>query len=640
LLREQLTDLTIRLSLSEHLQVPPSALLEAVETTAAELGAAGRRALDRNPGEPWRQAVNLMLERLPDGTLEEETAAFDTYAHAIELMEDLYALRGALLAVGAERIVHSDLDPIIRSLQTFGFHLAALDIRQNSRFHDLALAQLMDAAGLDGEDFLQWNEADRLVFLNDEIRSPRPFSRPDQTIGPEADAVLGAYRTVVEHLRRYGADGLGTLIVSMTRSLSDLLVVYLLAREAGLARQIDDGFVCSLSVTPLFETIDDLQHAPQILDSFLAHPVTKRTLRYCQDRLKLGEPVQQVMVGYSDSNKDGGIFASLWSLYRAQDMLAKIGRKHGVRVRYFHGRGGTISRGAGPTHRFINALPHSALNGDLRVTVQGESIAQKYANRLNAAYNLELLQAGVTGATLRHWHSEKMTHPLEPVMDQLAMRSREAYEALLHSDGFVPFFRQATPIDAIEASRIGSRPARRSGQQTLADLRAIPWVFSWGQARFYLSGWYGVGTALEELAAQDEASFVQLREQNFLWSPLHYIVSNAATSIATADLEIMHAYASLVTDAATRTRIMALVEAEYRRTRKMLEAIYGGPLAEKRPNVDQLLALRQDGLRILHRQQIELLRAWRVSEGDEKDARLPQLLLTINAIAGGLRTTG
>lgn len=649
LLREQLTDLTIRLSLSEHLQTPPPELFAQMETTAAALGTAGRRALSRNPGEPWRQAVNLMLARLPEGATAQNNGPESgpesgpqpgAYTRAAELEDDLHALRRTLLAVGAARIVHMDLDPVIRTVQTFGFHLAALDIRQNSRVHDLALAQLMDAAGLDGGAFLEWDETERLAFLNQELRSPRPLTHPDQDVGPEAEAVLGAYRTVVEHLRRCGPDGLGALIVSMTRSLSDLLVVYVLARETGLAHQTQDGLVCELPVTPLFETIDDLQRAPQILDGFLAHPVTIRTLRCDQSRLNLPEPVQQVMIGYSDSNKDGGIFASLWNLYRAQDALAEIGRKHGVRVRYFHGRGGTISRGAGPTHRFIQALPHSALNGDLRVTEQGESIAQKYANRLNAAYNLELLLAGVTSATLRHRYSQQQVHPLDSVMDRLASSSRKAYEALLHTEDFVTFFRQATPIDAIEASRIGSRPTRRSGRQTIADLRAIPWVFSWGQARFYLSGWYGVGTALAELAEQDEAAFRQLREQNFLWPPLHYIISNAATSIATADLDIMHAYAALVADEHARTRIMGLIEAEYARTRAMLEAIYGGPLAEKRPDVHVALMLRQDGLRILHAQQIELLQSWRTRDGEEKDALLPQLLLTINAIAGGLRTTG
>jgi phosphoenolpyruvate carboxylase len=402
----------------------------------------------------------------------------------------------------------------------------------------------------------------------------------------------------------------------------------------------EDGLVCKLPVVPLFETIDDLHNAPGILEDFLSHPVTEQSLSHLRRHHGLEQPVQQVMVGYSDSNKDGGIFTSLWNLYRAQDALTDIGRNHNVRIRFFHGRGGTISRGAGPTHRFINALPHSSLAGDLRLTEQGETIAQKYANRLNAAYNLELLIAGTTGATCRHQHTQNETHPLEPKMDQLAEKSRQAYENLLSTDGFVTFFRQATPIDAIEASRIGSRPARRTGQQTIADLRAIPWVFSWGQARFYLSGWYGTGTALEWLRNAHPSTFETVKEQNFVWSPLHYILSNAATSLATADPEIMRAYAELVQDSGLRTRIMDQIEAEYDRTRQMLEHIYSGPLAEKRPSVQQALDLRQQGLKTLHRQQIELLRQWRKHSNDGEDDVLPKLLLTVNAIASGLGATG
>ncbi len=245
LLRQQLVELTIRLSLSEYLQTPPAAFRVWIDETALTLGAAGERALARNVDEPWRQAVNLMLARLPDA--ETDLATASAYASAAELAHELRFLRQSLIDVGATRIARMDLDPILRVVQTFGFHLAALDIRQNSRFHELALAQLMSAAGLDGDEFLQWDEAQRLAFLNQELQSPRPFTRPDQPIGPEADAVLGAYRTVVQHLHQYGADGLGALIVSMTRSLSDLLVVYVLAREAGLARQSEDGLVCALA---------------------------------------------------------------------------------------------------------------------------------------------------------------------------------------------------------------------------------------------------------------------------------------------------------------------------------------------------------------------------------------------------------
>jgi phosphoenolpyruvate carboxylase len=413
-----------------------------------------------------------------------------------------------------------------------------------------------------------------------------------------------------------------------------------LARETGLTTLTDDGLVCKLPVVPLFETIDDLHHAPEVLDAFLSHPMTQRSLSYLQERRGEDTPVQQVMIGYSDSNKDGGIITSLWTLYRGQDALADVGREHDVRVRFFHGRGGTISRGAGPTHRFINALPHSSLQGDLRLTEQGETIAQKYANRLNAAYNLELLMAGTTGATCRHRHTENDAHPLEPTMDTLAQKSRAAYQQLLDTDGFVRFFRQATPIDAIEASRIGSRPARRTGQQTIADLRAIPWVFSWSQARFYLSGWYGTGTALQWLRSEHPSTFETVKEQNFVWSPLHYVISNVATSLATADPDIMQAYADLVPDRDVRSRFMDHIAAEYDRTQHMLEHIYSGPLAEQRPNVQHFLDLRQQGLKTLHHQQIALLEKWRSSPENGADDVLPTLLLTVNAIANGLGTTG
>jgi len=640
-LETELTELTRRLSLSEFLQSAPKALIDNIEQIADSLGSDGKKAVERNPDEPWRQFVNLVLARLPinEGTLSDTS---QTYTQSVELLEDLYFLRQQLLEVNAERIAIKDLDQVIRMVQTFGFHLAALDIRQNSQFHDRAVAQLMAASGMDGNAFLEWDEEQRLAFLNNELTSPRPFTHPDMELGNEAEAVLQSYRVVSDYIKRYGANGIGSLIISMTRNLSDLLAVYLLAREAGLTKQTDDGLICTLPVVPLFETIDDLHNAPGILENFLSHPITRRSLQHLQTQQELPEPVQQVMVGYSDSNKDGGIFTSLWNLYKAQDKLSAVGRSQKVRIRFFHGRGGTISRGAGPTHRFINALPHSSLQGDLRLTEQGETIAQKYANRLNAAYNLELLIAGTAGATCRHQHTQKLDHQLEPVMSKLAEISRKTYEHLIHTDGFVSFFRQATPIDAIEASRIGSRPARRTGQQTISDLRAIPWVFSWGQARFYLSGWYGAGSALEWLRKEKPDQFELVKEQNFVWSPLHYIISNIATSVATADLNIMEAYAGLVEDNTLRKHMMKLIQEEYRRTQQMLEHIYSGPLAQQRPNIQHFLDLRQEGLKVLHHQQIRLLKLWRGNKHspNSEDEILPKILLTVNAIANGLRTTG
>jgi phosphoenolpyruvate carboxylase len=428
----------------------------------------------------------------------------------------------------------------------------------------------------------------------------------------------------------------------MTRSLSDLLTVYLFAREVGLTISTPDGLACRLPVVPLFETIDDLQRSPEILRAFLDHPMTRRSL--AEQRRQAGNDclVQQVMVGYSDSNKDGGIFASLWYLRRAQEALAQVGQEAGVRIRFFHGRGGTMSRGGGPAHRFVKAVP--ALNGDLRLTEQGETIAQKYANRITAVYNLELLMAGVTRATLLDWHCPEPAHPLEATMDWLAEHSRQIYTTLLYTEGFLSFFRQATPIDVIEESRIGSRPSRRTGQQTLADLRAIPWVFSWGQSRFYLSGWYGVGSALEALSVQHPKQFANLQPHLYLWAPLHYILSNAATSIAAADVEVMRDYAMLIEDAELREHVFEKIIAEFERTRQMLEQVYGGTLAKRRPNIHGTLQMRREALRALHHQQIGLLRQWRGmrqrGEHEEAATLLPHLLLTVNAIASGLGATG
>lgn len=579
LLEQQLTSMARQLSLSEHLQQPPAGLLHHIATTIERLDEPGQQAIARNPEEPWRQMVNVMLFRLPPHAPAADTAEmYDdarSYRQAADLVNDLNLLHESLLDIGARRLAEEIVQPVMRSVQTFGFHLATLDIRQNSHMHDLAVAQLMQAAGIDGGSFPSWDEQQRLDFLTQELQSPRPFTRPDMQVGAEAEAVRDCYRVLVAHINRYGSDGLGALIVSMTRNLSDLLVVYLLAREVGLLIDTPEGLACRLPVVPLFETIDDLEHSPAILHAFLSHPLTRRSLAL-HPHAPDGMPVQQVMIGYSDSNKDGGIFASLWGLYRAQEALVEVGQACGVRVRFFHGRGGTISRGAGPTHRFVKSMPRGALGGDLRLTEQGETIAQKYANRIQASYHLELLLAGTARATLLDRHNSVPPHPLEPAMDWLASQSRQVYTALLHTDGFLSFFRQTTPIDVIEQSRIGSRPARRTGQQTLADLRAIPWVFSWGQARYYLSGWYGVGSALAALQKRDPTAFDMMRQYVLTWPPLHYIVSNVATSVAAVDREIVHEYAALVTDAALRERFLSHILEEHTRTRQMVEALYGG----------------------------------------------------------------
>jgi phosphoenolpyruvate carboxylase len=640
LIERHLVTLARRLSLSDLLQAPPDVLRARLALRVRELGPVGEQAVARNPEEPWRQLVMAMLARLPRGEPDPagQGRPRNTYASPAELREDLAILDTSLGAVGAARLAAADVRPVTRLVQAFGFHLATLDIRQNSAFHDRALMQLAAAGGVDAAGFDTWSEDDRLQFVTRELASPRPFVREGQRVGDEADAVLDCYRVLRSYLAAHGRPGIGPLIVSMTRNVSDLLVVYLLARDAGLLTQGPDGPVCALPVVPLFETIEDLERSPSIMEQFLTHPITRRTLAALRP-----VPTQQVMIGYSDSNKDGGIIASFWHLYRAQLALADVAARAGVRLRVFHGRGGTISRGAGPTHRFLSALPPRTLSGKLRMTEQGETIAQKYANRLTALFNLELLLAGTIATTAAGRTAGPSSHPVEDLMDRLADLSRGAYQQLIQSDGFVTFFREATPIDVIEASRIGSRPSRRTGQQTIADLRAIPWVFSWSQARFYLSGWFGAGTALATMAEEDPPGFDLLRRHAFDWPPLRYLITNISSSVMAADPEVMAWYADLVEDAALRRRLMRTISAELATTQRMLEQIFGGPLGERRREAASSLGRRAHRLRLLHEQQVRLLRAWRPARNrgsQEADVLLLDLLITVNGVAGGLGTTG
>lgn len=638
---ERLETLGQRLSLGDHLQSPPPVFIRQVEKHAAAHGEAGEAAIKRNVGETWRQYVNLIRLRLPNTVGELGHGQHRTPEGVIA---DLLFLRETLIEVGAGRIARAELDPLLRFLRTFGFHMAVLDIRQNSAFHDKAIGQLLAATGQDDANFAQWDESRRLGFLDSELRSTRPFLREQASIGPEADAVVACHRALVTHIDQYGSAGLGSLIVSMTRSVSDLLSVYLLAREAGLTAGGSDDAYCLLPVVPLFETIGDLERSTGIMDAFLSHPMTQRTLKARRDAGLTDGLTQQVMIGYSDSNKDGGILASLWNLYRAQQNLAAVGEKHGVRIVFFHGRGGTISRGAGPTHRFIDALPQGSIQGEMRVTEQGESITQKYANHITAVNNLELLTAGVTQNTLLHDVAIRSEAAQAKVMDRLAEFSREAYQDLIRTPRFIEFFRQATPIDVIEASRIGSRPSRRTGAASLEDLRAIPWVFAWSQARFYLSGWYGVGSALARLKEEDPKGFEIIRKNYDDWPPLRYMLKNASTSVLASNRSMMKLYGSLVTDKKLRSLFLNRILAEHNLARKMLDELSGSKLSEGRPRLRKVIALRESAIDLLHEQQVALLKDWRkkVADGDRKeaDALLPQMLLSLNAIAAGLQATG
>ncbi len=648
LIRRELVRLVKNVSYAFDYQNASPVLKARIAQIHEDLEGEGRDAFERNEGEVFRQFVSLMLAKLPIEVKRQHATELrelpGSYHTAHELLGDLELLQESMIAYGAELAAYEEVNPAIRAVQTFGFHLAHLDIRQNSAFHEKALAQLMGMASIDGQQFLDADEEGRLAFLNRELETNRPFSHPSRDLPEHAAAVVSCYNVLSRHIEKYGHEPIGALIVSMTRSLSDLLTVYVLAREAGLTAHTPVGIVCILPVVPLFETIEDLQGSPRILQAFLEHPFTQRSLAY--QRALRGEKhlIQQVMVGYSDSNKDGGILSSQWRLYEAQQALAEVGRETGVAIRFFHGKGGTISRGAGPTHWFIKALPHSSINGDLRLTEQGETIAQKYANRINATYNLELLLAGTAAHSILHQFTPREPHPFSAILAQLADESKRHYAALINHPCFISYFSQATPIDAIESSKIGSRPARRSGQRSLEDLRAIPWVFSWNQSRVNMTSWYGLGSTLEQFMKEQPADFASFKEAAQYDPVIRYLLTNVDTSLAATDEDIMKAYASLVTDVEARDTILGMLLHELAKTRQMLKVLLEEDISKRRVNHHYSNLLRASAMNDMHLKQIALLRKWRHQKQENKaeaaEHTLESLLLTINALASAMQNTG
>ena len=640
-MRKELKDLAFHLTISKQFQEIPTALTDRIQEISHQLNdpAYAAEILHKNREEPWRQLVYLIR-----GMLFDTRTGKGGYQRPEELDADLALIEQTLLSTGCLQLITLYINPLRHKLSIFGFHLATIDIRQNSEYHDKAVSQLLIAAGIeDGANFESWNEEKRCEFISNELLSARPFIHDTVSAGAEADSVLDTYRVIADQIHNYGMGGIGSFIVSMTRSVSDLLVVYLLQREAGILVQTENGLASPISVVPLYETKDDLDRSQDLLAGFLDHPVTQNSYTIQHPE---GNPVQQVMLGYSDSNKDCGILSAQWSLHRAEKAMVDIAAERGIRLCYFHGRGGTISRGAGPTQWFMEALPHGSLSGHFRMTEQGETIAQKYANLSNATFNIELLIACAASTAAKHKHTPVPDDPCIQFMPALSDGSEAAYQKLLRTEGFIPFYREATIIDALENSRIGSRPSRRTGKKdfSLDDLRAIPWVFSWTQARFYLTGWFGVGSALNALKQNKPADYQAFKEglQHSVF--LQYALTNAETNIASANRELMIEYGELCTDETLKKRFMDIILAEFDLTKELLADVFNAGFEQRRPRMSKTLAIREEPLKVLHHQQIQLIKQWRALKEEGKDEAaetiFPKILLSINAISSGLRTTG
>ncbi len=617
------------LSLSTRLVTPTPALLALAEASG-----------DDNPhrqDEPYRRALvgvyarlaatatslaQVTLPRPPHG-------AAAPYATPAEFAADLTVIAESLASHGAAPLGAARLEPLRHAVTAFGFHLATVDLRQNADVHERVVAELLSTAGAE-RDYLALDEDARVAVLARELATPRLLRTPFATYSALTAKELAIVDRAAALRERYGDAAIVQYVISKCASVSDLLEVALLMKESGLVR---DGRA-ALDVVPLFETIADLAHGADIMRAAFATPVYRALVASRGDR-------QEVMLGYSDSNKDGGYMASNWALYRAEAALSALFREAGITLRLFHGRGGSVGRGGGPSYEAILAQPAGTVSAGLRVTEQGEIIASKYADPELGARNLEMLVAATLEASLSDAEGLGADAArYHAAMDELAALALDAYRALVYeTPGFVDYFRASTPIAEIAELNIGSRPASRTASTRIEDLRAIPWVFSWGQCRLMLPGWYGVGTAFARFRAKSPANAALLREMRERWLFFRTLVANMAMVLAKTDIAIASRYAELVPDVELRERVFSRIVDEHRttiaETLSMLDADY---LLAGHPRLARSIQNRFPYLDPLNHLQIELLRRYRAGTIDERSRRA--IHLTINGLAAGLRNSG
>ena len=629
-LLSELRALSSELSLSLQVSRASAALLDLAE-----------RSGDTSPqraDEAYRRALTLIAARLeathrelllpPAPALAEGCKAYGSPA---ELAADLDILDQSLRSHGGRRLARGRLRSLRRTVSVFGFHLAPLDLRQNSQVHGRVVAELLEVLR-PGTGYLALDENQRIELLAEELASPRPLASPFLDYSPETQDELALFRAVAAAQTRLGHAALPNCIISGTEGVSDLLEAAILLREVGLLRPAEGRL--DLHLIPLFETIPDLRRCGEIMDRLLALPLYRRLLDGRGG-------VQEVMLGYSDSNKDGGFVTSRWELYQAERSLVAVTGRHGVRLRLFHGRGGSVGRGGGPAYEAILAQPAGAVNGQIRLTEQGEVIAAKYGHPAVGRRNLEVLVAATLEASLPRDPNEAVDPAYIEAMEVLSSAAYNAYRDLVYgTEGFEEYFWESTPIAEIARLNIGSRPASRKAGRAITDLRAIPWVFSWSQCRLMLPGWYGLGTAVRTFRQQrGEAGLALLRDMHVHWPTFRSLLSNLDMVLAKVDLPIASRYAALVQDAALRERIFQRIQCECEATVDALSAITGQrELLEDNPSLRRSIQHRFPYLDPMNHLQVELLSRYRAGESDPRLER--GILLSINGIAAGLRNSG
>jgi phosphoenolpyruvate carboxylase len=671
-----------RISESSRYAPATKELLDSIERDKPLFPITASLVAERNVEEPYRQKLSFIYARL-ENTLRrnqelssvmllekghplismrpgmpviaalKNTKAAPVYQNAQQLWEDLKLVRDSLRASQA-RLAATAIDKLMRQVSAFGLHLAQLDLRQHSERHIAALTEITRSLGF-AKDYGQMSERERTEWLTSELSSSRPMVAYDAVFSAETAETLNVFRVARRALDEISPRCLRTFIVSMTREVSDLLAVLVLAKEAGLIHIAECGVRNAesdlsliphpssfrLAVAPLFETIDDLQRAPDVMRRLFENPVYARVLA-AQDNL------QEVMIGYSDSSKDGGILTSSWELFKAQESLWEVARAHNIELRLFHGRGGTIGRGGGPTHEAILAQPPGTVAARIKTTEQGEVISGKYSLPDIALRSLELTTGAVIAASVQRQASVDETRLAQwkAIMEEVSADAFDAYRRFVReTPGFYDYFVSATPVEELQHMRIGSRPTKRKqGSQSLDDLRAIPWVFGWMQSRHILPGWLAVGTALENfMRKKPRANLNILREMYEGWSFFRTTISNIEMALAKTDFQIARQYAETLVAPELRRRIFTLLEDEYERSCRAVIQVTGETrLLEKQPVLQRSIAVRNPYVDPMSYLQVELLARLRAHKGkaEEREQLLYAILLTINGIAAGMRNTG
>ena len=606
-----------------------------------ELYALAKASPDTSPHralEPYRQAIIGIYARLTATARKlgitdpprRQTADAPPYANARELAGDLDIIDASLRSNGSTILARGRLRILRRAVDCFGFHLVSLDLRQNSAVHERTVGELLDLVS-HGPKYQTLGEAQRVARLAAELRAPQLLVSPFVTYTQETLDELALFRTAADGIALYGAKSIPNAVISKGEGVSDLLEVAVLLKEAGL---ISPEGRSAVNIVPLFETIEDLRNCAAVMDRALALPEYRRLVQAHGRE-------QEVMLGYSDSNKDGGFVTSGWELYKAEVGLVDVFARHGVRLRLFHGRGGSVGRGGGPSYDAILAQPGGAVQGQIRVTEQGEIISSKYSNPEVGYRNLEILAAATLEASLLGPARDIAQPDFAEAMDLLSAAAFKAYRGLVYeTPGFVDYFWGSTVITEIATLNIGSRPASRSKTRAIEDLRAIPWVFSWAQCRLMLPGWYGFGSAVKAFrAARPQDGLQLLQDMNRNWPFFRTLLSNMDMVLAKSSIAIASRYAELVPDVELRTRIFTRIRAEYHDSIAALLAIMGHErLLQGNPLLERSIRNRFPYLDPLNHVQLELLKAHRAGPLDEQVLRGIQL--TINGISAGLRNSG